>query len=56
MRYKHEKDEILKNLEKLIPIYYTNRKAKLTYLLEEINVIPDLWIDDNPNFIFNNAK
>ena len=55
MRYPQEEDSGLKELSGKIKIYYTGRRAKLTYL-KNIGIEPDLWIDDRPDFILNDAK
>ena len=54
MRNENEKDDILRELESKIQIHYTNRQAKL-YYLDKLNIKPDLWIDDNPRWLFNNT-
>lgn len=55
MRYEEEKDGVLKKLEKkLDKIYFTGRKAKQPYLAS-LGVYPDLWLDDNPRWILNDA-
>lgn len=55
MRYPHEEDLFLKEINNRISVYYTSRKAKLPYL-ESMGIEPDLWIDDRPDFILNNAS
>jgi hypothetical protein len=37
-------------------IYYTGRRAKITWLIENGVPLPDVWIDDRPNFVFTDAK
>jgi len=48
MRYPHE--EITADL----PIIYTSRKAKKIYC-EEKGIYFDIWIDDNPEWLFKNG-
>ena len=55
MRYPQEEDSGLRELSKKIKIYYTGRKAKFIYL-KNIGIEPDLWIDDRPDFILNDAR
>lgn len=52
-RYPEERDGTLFMLEsRLNGVYYTGRKAKRQFLLD-IGIEPDLWIDDDPHWIFN---
>ncbi len=37
-----------------IPVTYTNRQAKMAYCKEH-NIQIDIWIDDKPGWIFDNA-
>lgn len=37
-----------------IPIYYTKRQAKMDYCKAN-NIKIDIWIDDKPGWIFDNA-
>lgn len=37
-------------------VYFTSREAKRDYLQREYNLIPDVWIDDTPDFILMNAQ
>lgn len=56
MRYEGEKDSGLECLEKVLDkIIYTNRKSKKDFL-ESIGIKPDIWIDDNPKWILNDAN
>lgn len=52
MRYEYEEDSGLIEIKKKygIPVYYTNRQAKLDFLAIK-GIKPDLWIDDNPKWI-----
>lgn len=56
MRYDNREGDIVhKNLDnKVSSIYFTGRKAKQEFLLEQ-NIIPNVWIDDNPKWILFNA-
>lgn len=36
------------------PIYYTSRKAKLIWAKQN-NIHVDIWIDDNPAWLFDDA-
>jgi len=53
-RYQEEINDELKNLEKEIEVYYTGRIAKQDFLSRK-DIYPDLWIDDNPLYIFKNG-
>ena len=55
MRYEHERDDLLKKLCKKYEVYFTAREAKETYLINK-GIIPNLWIDDNPRWIFTDSK
>ncbi len=55
MQYKDEGDEVEKTIGKLCEIFYTGRQAKLSYL-QELNIVPDIWIDDQPQFILMDAS
>ena len=35
-------------------IIYTGRKAKIAYLLG-LGIVPNIWIDDNPNWFYFDA-
>jgi hypothetical protein len=55
MRYPSEGAEVQQYLGgKVDMIYYTSRKAKMVYL-SEINVCPDIWIDDKPVWLFQDG-
>ncbi len=56
MRYENaEGDEVKKSLAHLVEkIYFTNRLAKVAWLKER-GVKPDVWIDDSPYWLLNNA-
>ena len=50
MRHPHEKFEIKPS----IPVIYTSRKAKKLYC-EEHGAFFDIWIDDNPEWLFTDS-
>lgn len=56
MRNKLEEDDGLKYIQEVlkVDVIYTNREAKQPFLLE-LGIKPDLWLDDNPEYIVNNA-
>ena len=54
MRYEHE--GIPKEFRKLCDqIFFTKRKAKLPFLMAQ-KIFPDIWIDDKPMWILNDAQ
>lgn len=55
MRYPTEKTGTLQYLEKRIPVYYTGRKAK-KYALAERGIHVDVWLDDSPHLITEDAE
>jgi hypothetical protein len=54
MRHRSEKDCILESIEKMYPVFYTGRVGKLKFLSQR-GIIVDLWIDDQPHFIVQDA-
>jgi len=56
MRYPEEAEDMeVKFRSRICPIYFTSRKAKKPYLaIRGIN--PDVWIDDSPHWILNDAS
>lgn len=55
MRYKEEVNEDLAKLMLLVDsTIFTGRQAKLFYLAS-LGISPDLWIDDNPSWLFNSS-
>lgn len=54
MRYPTETNEELEQLSKRINVYFSSRKAKMDYL-SELDLIPDIWIDDCPRWIYVNG-
>lgn len=54
MRYSDEGEEVLKSIGKYCEVIFTSRNAKLQYLSER-NIFPDVWIDDNPRWLYVNG-
>lgn len=55
MRYPSEGEEVEKHLAHQVErIIYTSRKGKMDYLQQQMVSI-DIWIDDMPWFILNDA-
>ena len=55
MRYEHEVNPLFTELvKKGVTIYFTGRKAKAPYL-QAIGIIPSLWIDDKPEWLFTDS-
>ena len=57
MRYKEtEADMVEVSLrDKVNAIIYTNRKAKKTSVRQQFGRDPDIWIDDNPDWLYEDA-
>lgn len=57
MRYAEtENEEVETNLgAKVDKIIYTNRKAKKAAFRIQCNKNPDIWIDDNPDWLYEDA-
>lgn len=56
MRYAEEGAEIEYNLKNRVTgIMYTSRMNKATYVFSQQKLM-DIWIDDQPHFIFEDAK
>lgn len=56
MRYEYEVTDMLIKLQpKVSEIYFTGRKAKLPYL-QQLGIFPDLWIEDNPEWLFADSE
>lgn len=54
MRGPEDKDEGVKRVEKVVDkLVFTCRKAKRPYL-EKMGIIPDVWVDDKPEYILKN--
>ena len=55
MRYEREGNVVKMDLEtKVDDIIFTNRKGKRQYL-KTLNIFPDVWIDDMPEFVVYDA-
>ena len=56
MRYDnlHESTEINNSIGKYCKVVFTGRKAKKEYL-NSLDIYPDIWIDDNPQWIYINS-
>lgn len=56
MRYPSEQENIKETtIGILCKVYYTSRRAKAEFL-STLDIFPDVWIDDNPNAVYQNAK
>ena len=53
MRYKSEGRPLLDSIGKLCPVFFTGRQAKMQYMVDK-GMIPDIWVDNEPHFIFKN--
>ena len=53
MRYPHENNVDLR-LTALVNVMYTSRKAKKQFARTQ-GVVPTIWIDDNPEWLFDDA-
>ena len=54
MRYPQEAI-IDSELLSLVEVYYTSRKAKKKFM-RMLGIIPTIWIDDNPEWLFEDSK
>lgn len=55
MRYELEGDDVRRDLEnKVDGIYFTSRKAKKISIRQQ-DRDPDIWIDDNPDWLYEDA-
>lgn len=54
MRFPHE-NTIDPRLTELIDVMCTSRKAKKQFARTQ-GVVPDIWIDDNPEWLFDDAS
>lgn len=54
MRYPEEGDD-LRSVSHTFEIIYTSRQAKVPYLMSK-DIYPDLWIDDNPLWLYIDSK
>lgn len=56
MRYSHEGDDVRAALEDQVNyIFFTGRKAKKEFMYAK-DIAIDVWIDDTPWFILNDAS
>jgi len=54
MRHPSEGKDICGTLKTMVKIIYTSRQAK-TIGLSAQHIFPDIWIDDKPEWLFENA-
>ena len=55
MRYPSEGGDVIDSLQdKVDKIIFTGRKAKANHL-KELGLVPQVWIDDNPHWIHQDA-
>lgn len=56
MRYEESEGAEVKEalIGRVNEIYFTSRRAKADYLLE-LGLVPKIWIDDNPMWIYQGA-
>ena len=55
MRYPNEiTPNFRKFMEIVDKVHFTSRKAKKAFL-ENLNIFPDIWIDDRPDWIFTDS-
>ena len=54
MRYEHETLDMCMKLQGLVEVLCSSRQAKLPFLNGR-GVFPDIWIDDSPNWLFEDA-
>ena len=54
MRFETEREPLLNAIAERIPVFYTGRHSKMTFLMK-LGIHPDIWIDDNPRFLFEDA-
>ncbi len=55
MRYPFEGKELTESIGKLCEVIYTSRQAKLPFL-KELGIEPNIWLDNEPHFLFQNPK
>lgn len=51
---RHESEPIDNQLSEKVRVIYTSRKAKVKALID-ININPDIWIDDSPYWLFTDG-
>ena len=54
MRYPAEGNEVAKSIGQHCVCYFSCRRAKMEYLAE-MNICPDIWIDDKPAWLFTDG-
>lgn len=54
MRYAHEGATMDEGLKGIIPVYFTDRQAKIPFLAA-MGIYPNIWIDNNPVWLFQNS-
>jgi hypothetical protein len=54
MRYPEEGSDVINTVGKKCKVIFTGRKAKMNFL-HELNIKPDIWIDDNPIWIYTDS-
>lgn len=54
MRTPEETNDDLEALSKRINVYFSSRQAKADYL-SNLDIIPDIWLDDCPRWIYQNG-
>jgi len=57
MRYEKTENDYVEFclLKKVNKIIYTNRKAKKLEFNKQCGMNPDIWIDDNPDWLYEDA-
>lgn len=56
MRYPNESAEVISNLaNKVDGFVFTSRKAKKQEVRLQLKEDPDIWIDDNPDWLYEDA-
>ena len=54
MRFPEEGNEVINSIGKRCKIIFTERQAKEKFL-KSLNIRPDIWIDDNPFWIYRDG-
>jgi len=54
MRYPEEGKEVSRTIGMRCKVIFTERQAKKKFL-QTMNIRPDVWIDDNPLWIYQNG-
>ncbi len=54
MRFEHEIEDIRSTMPDSLDIMCTGRQAKQKYLSDH-DIYPDIWIDDSPYWLLNDA-